>query len=84
MPEVTFIIPEEDSERISAVHGVSGIGAIQIAQKPFDPRSADAEAQVVRESLATISYDPAQTTVGQIRDAFRAHGIHILDVQDRE
>lgn len=84
MPEVTFIIPAKDSERLSALHGVSGIEAIQVAHKPFDPRSTDAETQVVQESLVTISYDPAQTTVRQIRDAFHAHRIHILDVQDRE
>lgn len=82
MADVTFLIPEKDSEHARDLHGVAGIEAIHMAQKPFDPFSADAETQVVPETVVTVSYDPAQTTVRQIRDAFRTHGVHVLDVRE--
>ncbi len=82
MAEVIFLIPEKDSEHARELHGVAGIEAIHMAQKPFDPFSADAETQVVPETVVTVSYDPAQTTVRQIRNALHAQGIHVLDVRE--
>jgi len=80
MAEVTFLIPEKDDEHARELQGTAGIEAIHMAQKPFDPFSADAETQVVAETIVTVSYNPAQTTVRQIRDALHAHGVHVLDV----
>ncbi len=80
MADVTFLIPEKGDEHARELQGVAGIEAIHMAQKPFDPFSADAETQVVAETVVTVSYDPAQTTVRQIRDALHAHGVHVLDV----
>jgi len=80
MADVIFLIPEKDSEHARDLRGMAGIAAIHMAKKPFDPFSADAETQVVAETVVTVSYDPAQTTVRQIRDALHAHGVHVLDV----
>lgn len=79
MADVTFLIPEKDDEHARELQGVAGIEAIHMAQKPFDPFSADAETQVVTETVVRVSYDPAQITVRQIRDAMHAHGVHVLD-----
>ncbi len=84
MADVTFLIPEKESDRIQELRGVAGIQAVQATHKPFDPFSADAETQVVAESVVTVSYDPAQMSIAQIRDALRSCNIHILDVQRGE
>ncbi len=84
MAEAIFLIPEKDSDRIQALRGVAGIQAVQATHKPFDPFSADAETQAVAEAVVTVSYDPAQMSIAQIRDALRSCNIHILDVQRGE
>ncbi len=84
MADVIFLIPEQDTKRARELQSVAGIEAIQIAEKPFDPFGADAETQVVAETVVTVSYNPAQTTVRQIVDALHAHGVHVLDVREGE
>lgn len=81
MAEATFLIPENDSNRVQELPGTVGIHAVRVTHKSFDPFGADAETQVVAESIVTVSYDPAQTSVAQIKDAFRSRSIHVLDVQ---
>lgn len=84
MAEATFLIPEKDSDRIQDLRGTAGIQAVQVAHKPFDPFGAEAETQVVEEAVVTVSYNPAQMSIAQIRDALRSCNIHILDVQRGE
>ncbi len=81
MAEATFLIPEKDNDRVQALRGTAGIRAVHMAHKPFDPFGADAETQVVVEAVVTVSYDPARTSVEQIREAFRSLNIHVLDVR---
>jgi len=81
MAEATFLIPERDRNRAQELRGAAGIRAVRVAHKPFDPFSADAETQVFAEAVVTVSYDPAQTSIEQIREAFRSLNIHVLDVR---
>lgn len=84
MDEVTFIIPEKESERARSLQSVAGVAAVKVAHKPFDPRSADAETQVVEESLVTVSFDPTTAKVGGIKGALHALGVHVLDMREGE
>ncbi len=84
MADAIFLIPEKESDRVQAIQGMTGIQAVHVSQKSFDPFSADAETQVVPEAVVTVSYDPAQTSGAQIRDALRSCNIHVLDVQRGE
>ncbi|MCA1670553.1 MAG: hypothetical protein LC793_24865 [Thermomicrobia bacterium] len=84
MATVTFIIPEKDSERARSLQTVAGVAAVEVAHRPFDPRSADAETQVVEESLLTVSFDPTKTKVGGINGALHELGVHVLAVREGE
>ncbi len=84
MVEATFLIPENDRNRVQGLRAVAGIEDIRVTHKPFDPFSADAEAQVVAEAVVTVSYDPVIVDSEHIKAAFVACHIHILDVQTDE
>ncbi len=85
MAEATFLIPEKDADRAHALErhlrDVVGLQQVQVAHKPFDPFGPDADAQPIEEACVTIIYDPAETTIERIRDAFTALDIHVLDVR---
>jgi len=85
MAEATFLIPEKDAGRAHALEqhlrDVAGLQQVRVAQKPFDPFGPDADAQPIAESRVTVVYDPAETTVEEIKGAFTALDVHVLDTR---
>ncbi len=85
MAQATFLIPDKDAGRARALErhpqDVVGLKEVRIAQKPFDSFGPDADAQPFAEARVTVIYDPAAITIEQIREAFNALDVHVLDVR---